>query len=92
MNLVLALFAGTVRALLSIVELCFLIRALLSWFPISDENPILLFVTMVTEPIVGPVRALINRMGWFQNIPIDISFIIAYLLLFLVDGVLILFA
>ena len=92
MNLVLALFTGTVRALLSIVELCFLIRALLSWFPISDENPILLFVTMVTEPIVGPVRAFINRMGWFQNIPIDISFIIAYLLLFLVDGVLILFA
>ena len=92
MNLFLALFTGTVRALLSIVELCFLIRALLSWFPISDENPILLFVTMVTEPIVGPVRARINRMGWFQNIPIDISFIIAYLLLFLVDGVLILFA
>ena len=88
MDLFLALFTGTVRALLFILEICFLIRAVLSWFPISEENPILLFVTMVTEPIVAPVRALIDRMGWFQNLPIDLSFIIAYFLLMVVEMIL----
>ena len=88
MDLFIALFTGTVRALLFILEICFLIRAVLSWFPISEENPILLFVTMVTEPIVAPVRALIDRMGWFQNLPIDLSFIIAYFLLMVVEMIL----
>ena len=88
MDLFLALFTGTVRALWFILEICFLIRAVLSWFPISEENPILLFVTMVTEPIVAPVRALIDRMGWFQNLPIDLSFIIAYFLLMVVEMIL----
>ena len=36
---------------------------------------------MVTEPIILPIRALFARLGWFQNLPIDISFLVAYLLL-----------
>ena len=43
---------------------------------------------MLTEPIVAPVRALFARMGWFQNVPIDVSFFAAYLLLSAVSTVL----
>ncbi len=88
MNLFMALFTGTVRALLFFVEICFLIRAVLSWFPIREDHPILLFVAMITEPIVAPVRALLDRLGWFRNLPIDMSFFVAYLLLILVESLL----
>ena len=88
MNLFMALFTGTVRALLFFVEICFLIRAVLSWFPIREDHPILLFVAMITEPIVAPVRALLDRLGWFRNLPIDLSFFVAYLLLILVESLL----
>ena len=61
MSLFLALLMGTVRALLSIVQLCFLVRAILSWFPIRQDNPFLVLVTMVTEPFIIPFRALCDR-------------------------------
>lgn len=88
MSLFLAILAGTVRALFSVLEICFLIRAVLSWFPIREDNPILLFVTMVTEPLIAPIRALFQKFGWFRNLPIDISFMVAYFLLLLIEVVL----
>ena len=87
MDLFVTIFVGTAKALLFALEICMLIRAVLSWFPIKDDNPIVLFVTMVTEPIIAPIRALFEKMGWFKNIPIDISFFVAYLLLMMVSTV-----
>lgn len=88
MNLFLTLVVGTASALVTVIELCFLVRAVLSWLPIGDDNPILKFVFMVTEPIIMPIRALFERLGWFQNMPIDISFLVAYLLLIALSGAL----
>jgi YggT family protein len=79
---------NTVMVLLSAVELCMLVRAVLSWFPIRDDNPILRFVHTVTEPLIAPIRALFDRMGWFRNFPIDLSFLVAFLLLSFVSGAL----
>ena len=88
MSLFFALFVGTVRALLSIVQLCFLVRAILSWFPIRQDNPFLLLVTMVTEPVVLPFRALCDRFGWFRNVPIDIPFFFGFIAISLLDSLL----
>ena len=88
MELFASIVIGTAQALLTVLELCMLLRAILSWFPIREDNPFLLFVHMVTEPIVAPVRALFEKMGWFRNIPIDVSFIVAYLLLSVVGTLL----
>ena len=88
MKLALTILGNTALTLLSAMELCMLVRALLSWFPIRDDNPILRFVCMVTEPLIAPIRALFDRMGWFRNFPIDISFFAAFLLLSFVNGML----
>ena len=87
MELFVKLVIGIAEAILFVLELAMLIRAILSWLPIREDNPIVLFVTMLTEPIVAPIRALFERMNWFQNIPIDISFFVAYLLLSAVSTV-----
>lgn len=88
MKMALAILGNTVTALLSAVELCMLLRAVLSWFPIRDDNPILRFVCMITEPLIAPIRALFDRMGWFRNFPLDMSFFAAFLLLSFVNGIL----
>ena len=88
MKIALAIMGNTVMALLSAVELCMLIRAVLSWFPVRDDNPILRFVYMVTEPLIAPIRALFDRMGWFRNFPLDMSFFAAFLLLSAINGML----
>lgn len=88
MDLAVTLIVGTGKALLWTVQICMLARAVLSWFPLSEDNPILGFVTMVTEPVIAPIRALFDRFGWFEDLPIDISFFVAYLLLALVSTLL----
>lgn len=84
MDLVVKLIIGIAQAILVTLQVAMLVRAILSWFPLGEDNPIVLFVTMLTDPIVAPIRALFERMNWFQNIPIDISFLVAYLLLSMV--------
>ena len=88
MNLVVALLIGTVQALVSIVELCFLLRAILSWLPLSDSNPLITFTAMVTEPIIMPIRALFDRFGWFRDFPLDMPFFVAFILLNVVSSLL----
>ena len=82
------ILGNTVLALLSAIEICMLVRAVLSWFPIRDDNPILRFVVMVTEPLIAPIRALFDRMGWFRNFPLDMSFFVTFLLLSAASSVL----
>ena len=88
MDLFLTLLIGTASALVTVIELCFLVRAVLSWLPIAEDNVILIFTHMVTEPIVAPIRMLFEKLGWFQNMPIDISFLVAYFVLIAVSGTL----
>ena len=88
MGLFVALLRGTVQALLSVVQLCFLVRALLSWFPIREDNPFLTLTAMVTEPFIMPVRALFDRFGWFRNVPIDVPFFVSFLLVNAIGSVL----
>lgn len=88
MDLFVKLIIGIAQAMLATLEIAMLIRAILSWLPIGDDNVFVRFVTMLTEPIVAPIRALFARMNWFQNIPIDISFLVAYILLSVVSTVL----
>ncbi|MBR7111362.1 MAG: YggT family protein [Clostridia bacterium] len=88
MPLVVALVGGAVRALLSIVQICFLVRALLSWLPLREDHPIGTFTAMVTEPFIAPIRALFDRFGWFRDFPLDMPFFVAMLLVGLLDTLL----
>ena len=65
--------------LLSFVQIAMLIRAILSWFPI--DNRFVDFICTMTEPFIYPVRRLFEKMGWFQGLPVDVSFMVSYLLI-----------
>ena len=71
--------------LLGFLELMMLVRAVMSWFPIDEENAILRFAYTVTEPFIYPVRLLLERIPAFREMPIDISFFVTFLLLSLVQ-------
>ena len=70
-----------VRILLFIVQAAMLFRAILSWFFMEDDNRVMSILYAVTEPFISPVRALFEKMGWFRNLPVDISFFVTYILL-----------
>ena len=74
--------------LLGAVELAMFVRAILSWFDPMHEWGISSFLYMVTEPIILPVRRLCERMRWFEGFPLDIPFLITFLLISLVQSLL----
>lgn len=71
----------TVRVIVYLLQFLMLARAILSWLPLDEDNPIENFLYMVTEPVIAPVRALIEHFGWFEGLPIDMSFFITFILL-----------
>jgi uncharacterized protein YggT (Ycf19 family) len=77
---VLEVIRGTVCVLLSAIQLAMTARAILSWFPI-EPNKLTQFLDIVTEPVVYPIRKLFEKMNWFQDIPLDMSFMTAYIVL-----------
>ncbi len=74
-----------VRILLFVVQTAMLLRAILSWFFMDEDNRVMAILYAVTEPFIVPVRALFEKLGWFRNLPIDISFFVTYLLLSIIS-------
>ncbi|MBO7148802.1 MAG: YggT family protein [Clostridia bacterium] len=75
------LFTGIIDVLLSVVLMLMFLRAILSWLPLSDDNPIEEFAYRVTEPFILPVRLFVERSDTLSSLPIDISFFISFILL-----------
>ena len=65
--------AKIVELLLTVLYWLILVRALISWVNPDPFNPVVQFLTRVTEPILQPIRRLLPPMG------IDISPIVAFL-------------
>ncbi|MCC7370005.1 MAG: YggT family protein [Chloroflexi bacterium] len=65
-----------VSTLIYILNFAIIIRALMSWFNPSPDNPIVRFVIEITEPVLAPLRRIVPRIGM-----IDITPIVAILLM-----------
>lgn len=58
-----------------------LIRAIMSWFTMGEENRLTKFLYVVTEPVVMPIRNLCMHFGWFTDVPVDMPFFITTVIL-----------
>jgi YggT family protein len=78
-------FLGAVARLLDLVLWAYMwliiIRALLSWVNPDPWNPIVQFLTRVTEPILAPIRRRVP--SW--RIGIDLSPLVAILAIYFVQ-------
>jgi uncharacterized protein YggT (Ycf19 family) len=84
-DLILLFFRQTVLVFLEVLGFAFFLRAILSWFDPMGEWRISGFLYALTEPITIPIRALCERMDWFQGVPMDIPFTLTWLLLMLLQ-------
>ncbi|MBP3396779.1 MAG: YggT family protein [Clostridia bacterium] len=83
MELFMVVLALMAQMMLSVLELCFFLHAILSWF-VDEDNAFYRFTGFVVEPVVRPVRLLLYKMNWLQGGPMDFSYLIAFLLVSLV--------
>jgi uncharacterized protein YggT (Ycf19 family) len=88
--LVLQVLSSTVILMIGAIQLCMFISAILSFLspPTGDVGPIRGFIMTVTDYATYPVRVLLDRFEWARRTPIDLSFLITYLLLSLLSTIL----
>ncbi|MCX7842784.1 MAG: YggT family protein [Clostridia bacterium] len=72
---------GTIVVLLlELFEIALFIRVIFSWLPIYKENQYIRLLYSVTEPVLSPIRAMLERSAFGRNMGmIDLSPIIAFL-------------
>ena len=69
--------------LLNIYFYIIIARALMSWFNPSPYNPIVRFVYILTEPVLGPIRRVVPPIGG-----LDLSPMVVFLIILLLQRVL----
>jgi YggT family protein len=88
MRQLLYVFCHFVDIMLTVLQLLMFARALTSWILADDDSPIVEFLYAVTEPLIIPVRALLERSEFIRDLPIDVSFFATYILLTVVQSLL----
>lgn len=74
-------FVGTFLSLLiEVLTWAIVIRALLSWFPISRDHPLVQVIIQVTEPVLGPMRRVVPTLGAIDITPMLAIFLLQWFL------------
>ena len=81
------LLFNTIDWVVKIIEGALVIRVLLSWVPIPKNNVLVTLLYQVTEPILAPIRAIIEKSPIGRNMYVDFSPLIAFILLDLVRSI-----
>ena len=74
--------------LLYAMQLLMFGRAIISWFAPEEDNKLAQFLYFVTEPFVYPVRKILSRFDFFNNMPIDMSFMVVMIILIICTSIL----
>lgn len=65
-----------------------MVRALVSWLPLSEDNKFNNFLVIMTEPIMDPIRRLLYKFEFARELPVDFSPIVAIILLGIISSLL----
>ena len=55
------------------------VRVILSWFPVSRENPVVSVVFQITDPMLAPIRRIMPRTGMLDLSPLVLFFLLSFL-------------
>lgn len=79
-----SLLISLLNTLLTLLWFAIFARAILSWFPVDPNGPIVRALDSVTEPILEPLRRVVPRVG-----AIDITPMVAIVLIIVIQRVLV---
>ena len=88
MEYLVRIVVSIVSITISALELLIMARAIVSWFPIDEDGPILHFLYLTTEPFLAPLRALLERISSLRDLPMDLAPFLAVMILMIVKTLL----
>ena len=82
------ILAKLATLLLDVVSISMMIRVILPFFVDVAENRLYILASVITEPLITPIRAIMVKLNIGQGTPIDWSFFVTYLLLSVLRSIL----
>ncbi|MEK7281433.1 MAG: YggT family protein [Chloroflexota bacterium] len=79
-----ASLAYVVQVSAAVLTYAIIARVILSWFPMRPDNPVLVFLYTITEPILAPLRRVLPPLGM-----LDLSPLVAIIILQVLEGLLV---
>lgn len=76
--------------ILTLLQYLMLLTAIISWIPQLYGTKLHSFLYGCTEPVIAPVRKLLDRIPALRDFPLDISFMAAYFVLMILKRLLLL--
>jgi YggT family protein len=67
--------------LLVFIQYAIFARVIVSWLPISKNNSIISLLYQITEPILAPLRGIIERSAIGRSMIFDFSPVLAFILI-----------
>ena len=83
------LLANSVNVFCNILYFLILARVLLSWIPMQPDNKIRRFFYVLTEPLLGPIRSLINKSPLGGGMMVDFSPVIVLFIIQILRSIII---
>ena len=68
-----------IDALILAAWIALFVRVILSWFPVSRENPVVNVVFQITDPMLAPIRRFMPSTGMLDLSPLVLFFILLFL-------------
>lgn len=88
MHIAAVILARCVLVLLSLVQIAIFARVIMSFFTMEEDSRILVFLVLITEPVILPVRLLLARLHLFEESPFDVAMMFTFLLLSVISMIL----
>ena len=68
-----------IHVLFTVLTMAIFARVLLSWFPIRPDNPLVVVLMEITDPILKPLRRVVPSLGMLDITPIVALFLLQIL-------------
>lgn len=78
----------TVVLLLDLMVMIIAARVISSWLPISKEGTVFRILYQITDPVILPIRRLIQKSSFGKNMVLDFSPAIAILIIYVIKALL----
>ena len=79
--IIIEIIRRAILSLLRVYEILFILRAIMSWFPMMQAGGFTQMLYTLTEPVIAPIRALLHKIPALASFPIDFSVLVAFLLI-----------
>ncbi|HOJ10542.1 MAG TPA: YggT family protein [Clostridiales bacterium] len=73
--------------LLVFIQYAIFARVIISWIPIPRDNKFIRLLYQVTEPVLAPLRGIIERSALGKNMMFDFSPVLAFLIIGLLRNI-----